>query len=99
MDYFSSLVRHFKKEFAEYDFSVRRVRLKTDFGYCRKLPSGKFEIRISNSIDEYAQLIVLPHEVGHMLSWEKDTHRSEHGPLFGISYSRAWQSYLRWINT
>jgi hypothetical protein len=98
VDYFVSLVRHFKKDFSEYRFSVRRVGMNPDFGDCWKRPDGSFLIRIRKNISEDAQLILLPHEVGHMLSYDTDKHPSQHGPHFGIGYSEAWQSYLRWVN-
>lgn len=68
------------------------------FGYCEKRPTGEFRICICRDIDKDAQLILLPHEVGHMLSWETDSHKSDHGRHFGAGYAKAWQSYLRWIN-
>ncbi len=99
LNHFASLVRHLRNDFPDYRFSVRRVPYKVDYGRCHKQSNGSFHIRVRKDLEEGVQCLILVHEIAHMLSWETDKHPSDHGGRFGLAYSRAWQSYLRWLET
>jgi hypothetical protein len=62
-----------------------------------RLVDKSFEILIDKDADQSAQLMLLIHEVAHVLSWHADKHPSEHGKHFGIAYSKAWRMYLPWM--
>jgi hypothetical protein len=77
---------------------VRRVKME-DWGDCSFVKHSKqgphFIIRISNELSDSAQFMVLLHEWAHALSWGSDTHHiRNHGPEWGISMSRVWQTLL-----
>lgn len=78
--------------------SIRRVRMGNDgWGEAKKI-RGKYRITISSSLDDVASVVILLHELAHVLSWEKDTHPSDHGPEFGRAYSKIWRMYLELLD-
>jgi len=96
---FGGLVKHFKREFG-FRVSIRRTKMpKRYFGWTRKELDGSFTIRIDRALDDSAQTLALIHEMAHVVGWDADTHRSDHGPRFGMAYAKVWRSYLTWINS
>lgn len=99
MDGFSRLAKHFKEAYPELSLSVRRcVTPNTKAADCEQKHDGSYRIRISNEVDATAQTVLLIHEVAHAISWNKDTHPSDHGPKFGIAYARVWRSFLDFLD-
>jgi hypothetical protein len=97
---FRQLVKHLRREFPEYHVSVRRCpHIRDMYGDCLKLDDGSYRIRVERKLPESAAIMVLVHEWSHVLCWDTDTHKSEHGPKFGLAYSRTWRSYLRWLDS
>jgi len=97
MDHFTSLSRHYKREFPHLKLSIRRVRC-SGYGFVRET-EGRLCVRIRTRIDPCLQLILLVHELGHALTYRTDLHPSDHGPIFGQGYATAWRSYLRWMES
>ena len=78
--------------------TIRRVKME-DWGDCTFLQESKqgprFIIRVSSELTDSAQVMVLLHEWAHALSWGSDTHHiRNHGPEWGISMSRVWQTLM-----
>lgn len=83
-----------------YPVSVRRVRLATAAGDCDLDKKGKwkFKIRIEKGLDENAAVLTLLHEWAHALAWNPAYDKGlyeDHGPEWGIAYSRIWQKLFR----
>lgn len=98
MDGFSKLARDFKEAYQELSLSIRRcVMPRGKSADCTKRPDGSYLIRISNEVDATAQVVLLIHELAHAISWDTDTHQSDHGPKFGIAYAKVWRSFLKLI--
>jgi Zn-dependent peptidase ImmA (M78 family) len=97
-DEFADLVKHFRKTFPEITFKVRRCKIVNNmWGYCDKI-EDRYNICISSSLCLTAQKLVLIHEMGHALSYDKDKHSSDHGPIFGAAYAKCWRAYLEWLD-
>lgn len=94
-DAVSDLAEHFRREF-RVRLSLRRVERLRNFGSASRNKDGRFVIKIRKDLCEGGQIAFLIHEMSHVVSWESDTHQSDHGPMFGLAYSEVWQSYLRW---
>lgn len=96
MQNYRSLVRFFKREFPELRLQVWRTDLGDDWGDCN-IRGGRFRILLSKDLSEAATIAFLIHELGHALSWHLDEDPTDHGPLFGVGYAKAWRKYLEWL--
>lgn len=99
-DKFANLVRFLKKQFPEIKFKVyRRSAPKGYWGWCDKNKKGEFIILIDKDTSYGGQVFMLIHELAHALSFDKDKHPSDHGPVFGMAYAKAWRIYQEWVKT
>jgi len=95
VDGFSRLARYFKGAYPSVRLSIRRCVMPSGTSAdCRKMKDGTYRIRISRDVDATAQEVLLIHELAHAISWDIDTHKSDHGPKFGIAYAKVWRSFL-----
>lgn len=100
MDNFTHLAKLFKAAFPDITLSVRRCSMpRNKWADCREISKGSYLIRIAKDVDATAQEVLLIHEVAHALSWETDTHHTDHGPKFGIAYAKAWRTYLSFLES
>lgn len=98
-DHLLHLANFFRKEFPEHKFKVKRVSLKDDYGNCLYYKNNDtYIIFLDKNISKDAQILLFVHEFAHVLSYHKDLHPSDHGPIFGIAYARAWRSYIKWYS-
>jgi hypothetical protein len=94
-DHVTDLANHFRRDFGV-RLTLRRVPRLRNFGSANRGKDGRFVIKLRKDLCEGGQIAFLIHEMSHVVSWESDTHPSDHGPMFGLAYSDVWQSYLRW---
>jgi len=97
-EHYYSLLRFLRKNIAfPYPISIRRVKLPNDrIGDC-DFENGKFKIRIDRSLPELLAMDILIHEISHALSWESDKHLTDHGPKWGLAYSKTYRTFLQWL--
>lgn len=100
MDDFKQLIKIYKREFPDYKFLVRRVRLgHNTAGDCELVNKSKnqFLIRINNQIKEDEQLIWLIHEFAHAISWHYKTN-DDHGVHWAKAYSKCYKIYEKYVS-
>ena len=90
--FFYKVWRILKKKIPfDYPVKLRRKLLSKNDGEC-KFCRDHFVICIDKKLPEYYAVEVLLHEIGHVLSWDKDT--DFHGPNWGKAYSFVYRTYL-----
>jgi hypothetical protein len=97
-DLFCELRDALKAEHPTLSISVRRCRVSSSVcGYCKRMPD-QFLIRISSSLTEQEQLDTLIHEIAHAASWIEWENTQQHGPLWGLEYSKAYRVYEKIVS-
>jgi hypothetical protein len=81
------------KNSLNFPLSIRREKVAPDlFGYAR-LKDGKFEIVIDTGISDQTAVLVLIHEVAHIL----DSCKNNHGTEWGKAYGKAYKIYEKFL--
>ena len=94
MDDFKQLAKIFKKSFPEYKINIRRTKIsRKSFGDCCCLNKAKkhFLIRIDKSGEIQEQILILIHEMAHVIAWDDP---DDHGKPWGKAYSTVYNIYL-----
>ena len=74
---------------------VTRFKVKEYAGDCAlNLKKKQFSIRIHKDLNPDSAVLVLLHEWAHALSWAYDETIDEHGPEWGVAYSRVYSCWL-----
>ncbi len=76
-----------------------RRKLTDCIAYCNLIRKDDlphhFVIVIDSALSWEATWQVLVHEWAHALAWNEDSHTvTDHGPEFGIAYSRIWEDLV-----
>lgn len=92
MKKFKECVKFFKKKFPQYKIFVRRIKLKTMDGYCKKINTNTFIIKINKDLTEKHSIDVLIHEISHIPLLIKNI--IDHNDEWGISYANIYRIHL-----
>jgi hypothetical protein len=60
--------------------------------------SDHFLIRVSNTLNRQEQLDTLVHEFAHAAAWIEWENTEQHGPLWGMEYSKAYNVYEKIVS-
>ena len=71
---------------------VRRKRTGEAFDGDCQLVKGVFQIRVNHKLPEYYAVDIFIHELSHAVAWSE---RIDHGPQWGIAYSKIYRMFLR----
>jgi hypothetical protein len=97
-DVFSELRDALKAEHPTLSISVRRCKVgKRICGDCKRM-KDHFAIRISSRLNQQEQLDTLIHEIAHAASWIEWENTQQHGPLWGLEYSKAYRVYEKIVS-
>ncbi len=96
-DLFCELRDALKSAYPTLSFSVRRVPLRGLCGDCRRM-SDHFLIRVSSTLNRQEQLDTLVHEFAHAAAWIEWENTEQHGPLWGMEYSKAYNVYEKIVS-
>jgi hypothetical protein len=97
-DLFCELRDLLKAEHPTLSISVRRCKVsKMICGDCRRMKDC-FLIRISSRLNMQEQLDTLIHEIAHAASWIEWENTQQHGPLWGLEYSKAYRVYEKMVS-
>jgi len=98
-DVFCELRDALKAEYPTLSISVRRCKVhKRICGDCRRM-ADHFLIRISSRLNTQEQLDTLIHEIAHAASWIEWENTQQHGPLWGLEYSKAYRVYEKIVSS
>lgn len=80
---------------AIHNFSLKIVNeRKTKHGDFRKLPNGKFQITINNSLNPYQFLLTLIHEIAHHVTYTKYGRVKPHGKEWKLNFKLLMVPFL-----
>jgi predicted SprT family Zn-dependent metalloprotease len=92
MKEFDLLVRILRKEFKDFKFRVRRLKLAAGaYGTCEK-KGDVFFISIHKDLNEDLAIHILVHELAHMLVWDEPG--DIHNEKWGKAYSRVYRIFV-----
>ena len=96
MQVYRQFSRALKKRWPKYKVEIRRLKLADGkLGLCTKMSSRHFLIRVTKEASENFAIDILMHEWAHILAWDVE---QDHGPEWGLAYSRVYQFWESWIN-
>jgi hypothetical protein len=99
MTLLARLARRYRREFPGIRFRVRRSALKTELGVTGlRHRDGVFTVELDQSLPEAAMLILLSHEVAHVISWHLDPPERPHGPAFWAAHQRTYEIYEKFCD-
>lgn len=74
-------------------FRVTRPKNMEEWGSCEKLESpDRFIIRIHSRLSDDLAVSILAHEWAHARAWSEDPLVENHGPEWGVAYSRCYRA-------
>ena len=104
---YKDVVSYFKKNMPPaYKVSVRRMYGLSsdavgDIELKEKDGVKKFYIRITRKIGNDLAILSFLHEWAHAISWQEGDKlgRNDHGPEWGVAYSRVWRKFEDYLTS
>ena len=80
----------------EHHFTLKIVNQRqTKHGDFRKLPDGRFQITVNNSLNEYQFLLTLVHEIAHHVTYQKFGRVQPHGNEWKTIFQHLMLPFLQ----
>lgn len=96
--HYYSLLRFLRKNVDfPYPIRVKRCKVPKDRNGDCTFRNKEYIVRIDSDASQLLAIETLIHELSHALSWHTDDHHTEHGPKWGLAYSRIYRKYLIWL--
>jgi hypothetical protein len=97
-DLFCELRDALKAEHPTLSISVRRCRVNRHLcGDCKRM-KDHFLIRISSTLSQQEQVDTLVHEIAHAAAWIEWEQTQQHGPIWGLEFSKAYRVYEKIVS-
>lgn len=80
----------------QHNFTLKIVNQRlTKHGDFRKMPDGKFQITINNSLNQYQFLLTLIHEIAHHVTYQKFGRVQPHGKEWKTIFQHLMLPFLQ----